>query len=143
MLFMTGDQIHAIPAEYIRETVRVEIGSLKRIGSTDVYLSQDGPIPVIRPWEIYNNNIDRSDSFQRYFKIIVLDAEKASGCLAVDRILGQQDVVIKSLPGIIRGTQGISGATVLGSGKVAFIWDPRFLLRERNTNEFNQEAVLS
>jgi len=143
MLFMTGDQIHAIPAEYIKETVRVETGSLKKIGKTDIYLSQRGPIPVIKPWEVYNNSIEKSESMKRYFKIIVLEAENSFGCLIVDRILGQQDVVIKSLPGIIRGTQGISGATVLGSGQIAFIWDPRFLLRERITYEFDQEAVLS
>ncbi len=143
MLFVTGDQIHAIPAEYIKETVRVETGSLKKIGRTDIYLSQAGPIPVIKPWEVYNNSIEKKESVRRYLKIIVLEAENSLACLVVDRILGQQDVVIKSLPGIIRGTQGISGATVLGSGQVAFIWDPRFLLRERNTYEFDQEAVLS
>jgi len=141
MLFKAGGQIHAIPAEYIRETVRVETRSLKKIGQTDIYLSQGGPIPVIKPWELYN--IKRKKKFNRYFKIIVLETEKKLGCLVVDRILGQQDVVIKSLPGIIRGMQGISGATVLGSGKIAFIWDPRFLLRERITYEFDQEAVLS
>jgi two-component system chemotaxis sensor kinase CheA len=143
MMFKTGEQIHAIPAEYVRETVRVETGSLKKIGQSDVYLSQSGPIPVIRPWEVYNNNIDKRETYSRYFKIIVLEADPGCGCLMVDRILGQQDVVIKSLPGIIRGTQGISGATVLGSGKIAFIWDPRFLLRERKTYEFDKEAVLS
>ncbi len=141
LLFEAGTQIHALPIEYIKETTRVEQKSFKTAGGSEIFITQEGPIPIIRPRRIFNLNDEiRAD---RYYKVIVLETETGLGGLLVDRILGQQDVVIKTLPGIIRGMEGISGATVLGSGRVAFIWDPRYLLKERQNNESDQETVVS
>ncbi len=141
LIFQVGSEVHALPIEYIKETTRVEKNSFKTIGGAKVFLSQQGPVPVIQSWELLDLDDDTSEG--RYAKIIVLETERGTGGLVVNKILGQQDVVIKGLPGMIRGMEGISGATVLGSGKVAFIWDPRYLLRERQCYEFDQEAVVS
>jgi len=133
LLFEAGTQIHALPIEYIKETTRVEQKSFKTAGGSEIFITQEGPIPIIRPRRIFNLKDEIRPG--RYYKVIVLETETGSGGLLVDRILGQQDVVIKTLPGIIRGMEGISGATVLGSGRVAFIWDPRYLLKERQNHE--------
>ncbi len=141
LLFQVGNEVHALPIEYIKETTRIEKNSFKTIGGAKVFLTQQGPVPVIKSWELLDLDDDTSEG--RYAKIIVLETERGTGGLVVNEILGQQDIVIKGLPGMIRGMEGISGATVLGSGKVAFIWDPRYLLRERQGYEFDQETVVS
>ncbi|MDD4858526.1 MAG: chemotaxis protein CheW, partial [Candidatus Krumholzibacteria bacterium] len=78
----------------------------------------------------------------RYAKVIVVDTGKRRVAVVINKIIGQQDIVIKALPLLFRGIQGISGATVLGSGKVAFIWDPHILFEGRCTYESDQKAIV-
>ncbi len=133
LLFYVGEDVHALPIEYIRETTRVERGLFKSVGGRSVMITKHEPIPIFRPSEIFGFEPEPED--ERYVKVILVDTENGSFGLVVNRILGQQEVVIKGLPKILRGISGVSGATILGSGKVAFIWDPRFLFEGRYTYE--------
>lgn len=129
LMFRVGEDVHALPIEYIVETTRVERGSLKSIHGNEIFSTPEGPIPVVRPWEIFDTPTEEESG--RYLKLIVVDTGKGKAGIIVKRILGQQEIVIKGLPSIIRGISGISGATILGSGKVAFIWDPHVIFEER------------
>ena len=60
---------------------------------------------------------------------IVVDVDGRRAALMVDRLLGQQQVVIKSLEANFRRVPGIAGATVLGNGRVALILDVNGLLQ--------------
>jgi two-component system chemotaxis sensor kinase CheA len=141
LLFHAGGNIHALPIECIKETARVEEGSFRTIRGRDVMETINGPVPVIRPGEIFG--LDQEKAEIRFIKVILADTGEGDVCLVVNRILGQQDVVVKSLPNMIRGISGISGATILGSGKIAFIWDPRVLFHGRSTHESDKETVVS
>jgi two-component system chemotaxis sensor kinase CheA len=129
LMFRVGEDVHALPIEYIVETTRVERGSLKSIHGKEVFSTPEGPIPIVRPCEIFDTPAE--EEVGRYLKLIIVDTGKGKAGIIVKRILGQQEIVIKGLPSIIRGISGISGATVLGSGKVAFIWDPHVIFKER------------
>jgi len=77
---------------------------------------------------------------------IIVEADGRQAALGVDRLLGQQHFVIKSLEANYRHVPGIAGATVLGSGRVALILDVNALLRAglarvKGTEEFASEAV--
>ncbi len=63
--------------------------------------------------------------------VIVLDIKGEKVGFIVQDLVGQQEIVIKSLGGIVRDIQGIAGATVLGNGKVALILDNSTLLDRR------------
>jgi two-component system chemotaxis sensor kinase CheA len=63
---------------------------------------------------------------------IVVDVDGRRAALLVDRLLGQQQVVIKSLEANFRRVPGIAGATVLGNGRVALILDVSALLRSQD-----------
>ena len=140
LMFHVGDDVHALPIEYIVETTRVERGSLKHIRGRDVFSTPNGPIPVVRPWEIFDTPTEEESG--RYVKLIVVDTGEGKAGIIVNRILGQHEIVIKGLPSIIRGISGISGATILGSGKVAFIWDPHVIFEERNAYVSDKEALV-
>ncbi len=140
LLFSIGDGVHALPIEYVKETMRMERGAFRRIGGREVVQTQEGPVPVVNPAEIFDWSV--TDESARYIKIIKVEMEDGTVCFVVSRILGQQDVVIKGLPSLVRGTGGISGATILGSGKIAFIWDPRVFFNERSTHESDRETVV-
>jgi len=141
LLFHVGEDIHAMPIEYIRETTRVENGSFKRMHGREIFLSGDEPIPVVRPADLFG--LDREVENERFIKVIIVESGEGAIGLVVNRILGQQDIVIKGLPKMIRGVAGISGATILGSGRIAFIWDPNIFIEGRYLHEPDQETVVS
>ena len=111
LMFRVGEDVHALPIEYIVETTRVERGSLKSVHGKDVFSTPEGPIPVVRPWEVFDTSTE--EEVGRYLKLIVVDTGKGRAGIIVKRIIGQQEIVIKGLPSIIRGISGISGATIL------------------------------
>ncbi|RKZ06100.1 hypothetical protein DRQ05_05315, partial [bacterium] len=73
---------------------------------------------------------------------IVIDTGRKRAALAVDRIIGQQDIVIKALPPVISRVRGLSGVTILGNGKVAFIWEPNTLFEGGLKHESTEQTVL-
>jgi two-component system chemotaxis sensor kinase CheA len=141
LLFSVGPDVHALPIEYIKKTNRFEQGSLKTVRGDLVLPTDEGVIPVVMPSDILGCAFESGDG--RYAKVIVVDTGTRRIAVVVNAIIGQQDIVIKALPPLFRGLRGISGATVLGSGKVAFIWDPHILFEGRCTYESDQTAVVS
>ncbi|MCX5753343.1 MAG: chemotaxis protein CheA [Candidatus Krumholzibacteria bacterium] len=141
LLFSVGPDVHALPIEYVKETSRFEQGSLKTVRGDLVLPGADGVVPVLMPDDIFG--IPFESGSDRYAKVIIVDTGTRRFAVVVNGIIGQQDIVIKALPPLFRGLRGISGATVLGSGKVAFIWDPHILFEGRCAYESDQKAVVS
>jgi two-component system chemotaxis sensor kinase CheA len=133
LLFEVGAEVHALPAEYVCETSRIERGSFRTVLGQEVMQYADEVVPVVRPGDLFGLETDASGS--RYIKLILVDTGNGKVGLVAGRILGQQDIVIKGLPSLIRGASGITGATILGSGRIAFIWDPRSLFKGRCLDE--------
>ena len=140
LLFSVGPDVHALPIEYVSETSRFEQGSLKSLRGELVLGDGDGIVPVLTPDKIFG--LPFESTRERYAKVIIVDTGKHRIAVVVNRIIGQQDIVIKALPPLFGGVRGISGATVLGSGKVAFIWDPHVLFEGRCTYESDQKALV-
>jgi len=127
LLFPAGNEVHAIPIEFIEETSRIELGAVGKVGGERVFLTPEGPIPFLMPEEVFG--LETSLESQRFVKVIVLTTGTRKVALAVKGIIGQQDVVIK--------------ATILGNGKVAFIWDPHAIVEGGAGNESFEKTVLS
>jgi len=140
LLFPVGDEIHAIPIEFIEETSRLELEETSSIGGQRVIATETGPIPLLTPRDIFG--IASEFKSERFVKVIIIETGTKRVALAVDDIIGQQDVVIKALPAVLARKRGLSGATILGDGRVAFIWDPNTMLEGGNSNESFKKAVL-
>jgi len=140
LLFSIGDEGHALPIEYVSETSRFELDSLKTVNGARVLPYDDRVVPVLMPEDVIGVPADISG--ERYARVIVVDTGRRRVAVVVNRIIGQQDIMIKALPPLFRGVRGISGATILGSGKVAFVWDPHVLFEERCTYESDQAALV-
>jgi two-component system chemotaxis sensor kinase CheA len=140
LVFSIGAEVHALPIEYVRETNRFERGSLKSVRGQPVLAQGSEVIPVVMPVDLFGLAFEPTD--ERYTKVIIVDTGVRRVALVVSGIVGQHDIVIKALPPLFRRLRGISGATVLGSGKVAFIWDPHVLFEGRCTYESDQKALV-
>ncbi|MCP5244444.1 MAG: chemotaxis protein CheA [Burkholderiales bacterium] len=117
-----GDQMFIVPLTYITESLQVKSGDIKTVGGVGRVVHVRGNyLPVIALHEIFNikpNATQIEDGI-----LVILDAEGHKAAMFVDALVGQHQVVIKSLESNYRRVVGVSGATIMGDGKVALILD--------------------
>ncbi len=62
--------------------------------------------------------------------MLILEVEDRKVCVFVDRLIGEQEIVVKPIPSYIKKVKGLSGCTQLGDGSIALILDPGGLVDE-------------
>ncbi|SFR59929.1 chemotaxis protein CheA [Thiomicrospira sp. ALE5] len=121
-LASVGSQTYVFPLVSIVESIQVDPKLVKGIaGQTELYKLRDQYIPVIRLHSLFG--VDQAQTeLSEGLLVVVEEGGKRAG-LFVDDLMGQQQVVIKSLENNFMKIFGIAGATILGDGKVALIID--------------------
>lgn len=118
-----GDETYIVPLVSIIESIRLIPEQINRLaGGGETLHLRDEYLPIIRLHEVFNIKSARSHKLTEGLVVIVEGMGGRCG-LFVDNILGQQQVVIKSLEDNYRKVPGLSGATILGDGSVALILD--------------------
>ena len=120
MLVSIADQIYAVPMGIIAESHRFETSEIKQIRSREVVQLRGEVLPVIRMRSFFG--IPEREDGDSLSALIVQSRERRAA-LAVDDLMGHQQIVVKSLDARLRRVKGISGGTILGSGKIALILD--------------------
>ena len=122
MQVSVGREIITVPLFSIVEAIRPEKNIVKTIeGKSELMEFRDGYIPLLRLYEIFAFDTEIKDPADAL--ILILEGHNRKIGLMVDDVTGQQQVVIKSLEKNYKQIPGISGATVLGSGKISLILD--------------------
>jgi two-component system chemotaxis sensor kinase CheA len=123
-----GEECYILPLSSVVESFQVEQGMVKTIGGSGrVVEVRDEYMPVIDLERVFD--VPRFD-FERVSNImVVVEAEGGRVALLVDELLGQQQVVVKNLEANYRRVDDVSGATILGDGRVALILDVGSLVR--------------
>ena len=116
-------EVYSIPLSSVLESLRVDQRQFHLIGNREILKLRDMVLPLIRLESIFG--VQRRSSEQDHFCYVVVvgTAEKRMG-LVVSRLVGQQEVAIKSLGKYLANIPGIAGSTILGDGRVALIIDP-------------------
>ena len=126
LIVRVGDQAFVLPLLGILETIPLTPQSIRGIpGHGDVVLVRDEPLPVLRLdrlFHIPDIHDDAEAEHRRQLGVVVEQADRRV-ILVVDELMGQQQVVIKSLEKNFRRIEGAMGATILGDGKAAIILD--------------------
>jgi two-component system chemotaxis sensor kinase CheA len=123
-----GGDIYLIPLNMIIETLKPQASDIRSVTSTGQVVQVRGEyLPIVALHHIFNMPAETEDPTQGV--LIIIEAEGRKGALFVDALVGQQQVVIKSLETNFKKVQGISGATIMGDGKVAMILDIAALLK--------------
>ena len=122
MSIAVGDETYIVPLGYVIESLQAEPGMMKSISGVKRLLFVRGEyLPVVVLHEVFGVP-GAVTSFERGIMVII-EADGTKAALFVDALLGQQQVVIKSLEANYRKVAGISGATIMGDGHVALILD--------------------
>ncbi|NOZ53389.1 MAG: chemotaxis protein CheA [Gammaproteobacteria bacterium] len=127
-LICVGDETYIIPLISIIESLQVDKKSVSAIaGKAELYKLREEYIPIIRFHHVFGVHTEKI-SLENGL-LVVVEGNGYKAALLVDDLLGQQQVVIKSLETNFRKIDGVSGATILGDGTVALILDVAGLIR--------------
>ncbi len=122
MSVAVGDQTYILPLSYVIESVQPDLRDVKTLSNQARVIRVRGEyLPVIVLHEIFGIQPASANLTQGI--MVILDADGTRAALFVDALVGQHQVVIKSLENNFRRVAGISGATIMGDGHVALILD--------------------
>ncbi|WP_291317671.1 chemotaxis protein CheA [Desulfuromonas sp.] len=128
LIIRVSTKTYAVPINAVMETLMVEPGEIRTIERREVIQLRESTLPLLRLGEVFQlAGSKRGD--QRCFVAVVGLAEKRMG-IVVDELLGQQDVVIKSLGSSLSFVKGIAGAADLGNQKTILVLDVGGLMSE-------------
>ncbi|MGR6873254.1 chemotaxis protein CheA [Pseudomonas sp. HK3] len=121
-LVKVGDEIYIFPLVSIVESIQLDDRAINHVGGhSDVLQLRDEYVPIIELDDVFNIDKEKKPIEESIIVVVETDGEKMG--VVVDELLGQQQVVIKSLEENYKRVDGISGATILGDGTVALIVD--------------------
>ena len=122
MSVAVGDQTYILPLSYVIESLQPEPGDIKTLSNQGRVIQVRGEyLPVLVLPELFGIKSKWRNFTQGI--MIVIDADGTKAALCVDALIGQHQVVIKSLEANYRRVTGVSGATIMGDGHVALILD--------------------
>ena len=123
-----GDQIYIVPLSFIIESLQPNAADIKEISGQGQVIHVRGEyLPVIALHQVFNITPKVANPAEGI--LVLLEAEGKKVALFVDDLVGQHQVVIKSLETNYRKVAGVSGATIMGDGRVAMIMDVGALVK--------------
>jgi two-component system chemotaxis sensor kinase CheA len=127
LLVTIGEEKYAIPLNVIRDINTIKASSIRNVHGQDVVLNRDNVLPIVRLGRMLDVANGISDGIEELTAVIVKKGDK-NAALIIDGLIGQQEIVIKTLGKFLSGIKNIAGATILGDGQVALIVDTNSLI---------------
>jgi len=128
LIVRVAGKTYAIPINSVQETLMIPASALKTIEDREVIELRESTLPLLRLTDIFGLAKPDADPSKLFVAVVGL-AEKKAG-IVVDDLLGQQDVVIKSLGNALSFVRGIAGAADLGNQKTILVLDVGGLMAE-------------
>jgi two-component system chemotaxis sensor kinase CheA len=121
LMVAVAGRTYAVPLSSVVETLRLDSAERHRINNRETLRLRDRIVPLVRLSRLFS--LRDTDPRQREYAVVMGRGDKRVG-MVVDRLQGQQEVVIKALDPAVSGAHlGMAGATIMGDGKVVLILD--------------------
>ncbi len=120
-----GPESFAVPQSVVREVIEVNASDVRRIEGNEIIPYRDASLSIVRLARVFGIDAPLSARFH----VFVIGSGAAAVGFAVDRIIGQREIVVRAIADPLVRVDGISGATDLGDGRVVLILDPTALAR--------------
>jgi len=128
MTVAVGAETFVLPLAYVVESLQPENADVKSVSGENCLLRvRDEYLPLMSMADLYRVPHHPEASGRR--TVVVVESEGRKAALQVDELIGQQQVVVKSIESNYRKISGVSGATILGDGRVALIVDVGSVVR--------------
>lgn len=128
LLVRVQNETYAIPLSSVEEVVSIEAAQVKHINQSEVIQIRNDVFPLMRLDKSLNIENPIESLKDRYAVVVGLGMQKIG--FVVDELLGQQEIVIKSLGEYLGAVPGVAGSTIMGDGRVIMIIDIVHLIKE-------------
>jgi two-component system chemotaxis sensor kinase CheA len=128
LIISSADRYYALPITSVLESIMLDKKDILTVERKEVMQLRESTLPLLRLDSFFHLDAKRADS-DSLFVVVVGVAEKRLG-FVVDDLLGQQDIVIKSLGSLFEGLKGISGAADLGDQRTILVLDVSGIIHE-------------
>jgi two-component system chemotaxis sensor kinase CheA len=127
LMVMLGEQAFALPLVNVNEIFHLDLTRSNVVDGKEVVMVRGKPIPLyyLKRWLTKESVPEGEES--GHVVVVTVGTQKVG--FVVDQLVGQEEVVIKPLGQMLQGTQGMSGATITGDGRIALILDVPGLLK--------------
>ena len=129
LLVEVDREVFSVPLESVLEVVRIQPKDINTISGREVVRLRNTVLPLARLQSIMGTRNGAEDQQEEWIYIVVVGLAQQRLGIVVDSLLGQKEVVIKSLGGYLGTVPGIAGSTILGDGRVIMIIDVGELMK--------------
>jgi two-component system chemotaxis sensor kinase CheA len=119
LIASVGGQRFAFPQSAVREIIEVEPSAVKVLENNEIVSYRGGVLPLLRLSRLF----DLDEQFEKPFHVFVIGSGAHAVGLAVERVIGQREIVVRGLNDPLVKVPGVAGATDLGDGRVVLILD--------------------
>ncbi|PUD43565.1 hybrid sensor histidine kinase/response regulator [Helicobacter pylori] len=141
LLVGVQEEYYAIPLSSVLETVRINQDEIYTVDGKSVLRLRDEVLSLVRLSDIFKVDAILESNSDVYVVIIGLADQKIG--VIVDYLIGQEEVVIKSLGYYLKNTRGIAGATVRGDGKITLIVDVGAMMEMAKSIKVNITTLMN
>ena len=120
-----GRESFAVPQGAVREVIDVAAADVRQLEGNEIVTYREGALSLIRLSQLFGIE----SAAATHFHVFVIGTGSSMLGIAVDRIIGHREIVVRAITDPLVRVDGISGATDLGDGKVVLILDPATLAR--------------
>lgn len=135
LLVYLDESVFAFPLSSVVEIINVERKNIQRVQKRDVVLVRGEVLPLVKLRQVLHGGGAQGELPDKFPVVVCGISEKRVG-LVVDALLGEQEIVIKSLGEYIGQVAGLAGATIMGDGRVALILDVRGLIGQTGVESY-------
>ncbi len=126
LLVGVQEEFYAIPLASVLETVRIPLDEIYTIEGKNVLRLRDEVLSLVRLSDIFG--VDKVYENNEHAYVVVIGLAESKLGVIVDTLVGQEEIVIKSMGDYLKGIDGIAGATIRGDGRVTLIVDVAALM---------------
>ena len=127
LLVDVNEEIFVIPLGSVLETTRVSVEDLSYLNQTEAIQIRNSILPLVRLDRLFNIPSKKKKQPESFLYVVVVGLAENKLGIVVNKMIGQEEVVIKSLGEDLGKTRGVSGATIMGDGRVRMILEIRDL----------------
>jgi two-component system chemotaxis sensor kinase CheA len=131
LIVTAGGQTFAVPLPAVHEVIEVQRASVTELENNHILLHRGDPLPLVSLARLFR----LAETTAHTFHALVVGSGARSAGIAVDRILGKREIVVRPMSDTLVQVAGVSGATELGDGRPVLILDAGALIRSRQGQE--------
>lgn len=138
LLIRVAGRTFAMPLTSVAEAIAFDEAQVRTVDGREVMTLRGATLPICRLSRLFGLKEAAETPRRRYVVVATLGVRRLG--FTVDHLMGQQDIVIKSLGQSLASVRGFSGATELGDQRVALVLDPASLIEEMLSSEIKREG---